>query len=58
MNADNHVSGDIYLGGEIIYTNEENKTLSDKLNSINNKLNYLANKLGLTPDELNEFMNL
>ncbi len=58
MNADNHVSGDIYLGGEIIYTNEENITLSDKLNSINNKLNYLANKLGLSPDELNEFMNL
>ncbi len=53
-----NVSNNIYLGGDIIYTNEDNKTLSEKLDSINNKLNYIANKLGLTPEELIEFNNL
>ncbi len=53
-----NVSNNIYLGGDIIYTNEDNKSLSEKLNSVNNKLKYLANKIGLSPEELNEFLNL
>ncbi len=54
IQIDNHIK----LGGDIIFTNENNKKLSEKIKSIDNKLNYLAKKIGLTQSELNEFMNL